>query len=210
MLYCHVDCWQGTNSMTCGIKLNICNCEDICSHDDVIKWKHISCYWPFVRETTAHQWIPLTKVSDAELWCFLWFAPGQTGEQTIETPVICDAIALLMTSLQCSCRTIMELFLFIKAVIEIRYLYIRYYILLVMRRSNRNVNILSQYIDGLVQDCSNSIANALELLQSCTKPSIYAKCNPGISGIHGHHGKARALMFMAHIQCHINDPWCNK
>ena len=29
------------------------------------------------------------------------------------------------------------------------------------------------YIDGLVQDCSNSIANALELLQSCTNPSIY-------------------------------------
>ena len=28
------------------------------------------------------------------------------------------------------------------------------------------------YIDGLVQDCSNSISNALELLQSCTKPSI--------------------------------------
>ena len=28
------------------------------------------------------------------------------------------------------------------------------------------------HIDGLVQDCSNSIANALELLQSCTKPSI--------------------------------------
>ena len=28
-------------------------------------------------------------------------------------------------------------------------------------------------IDGQVQDCCNSIANALELLQSCTKPSIY-------------------------------------
>ena len=28
-------------------------------------------------------------------------------------------------------------------------------------------------IDGLEQDCSNSIANALELLQSCTKPSIW-------------------------------------
>ena len=28
-------------------------------------------------------------------------------------------------------------------------------------------------VSGLVQDCSNSIANALELLQSCTKPSIY-------------------------------------
>ena len=29
-------------------------------------------------------------------------------------------------------------------------------------------------IDGLVQDCRNSIANALELLQSCTQPSKYA------------------------------------
>ena len=27
-------------------------------------------------------------------------------------------------------------------------------------------------IDGLAQDCSNSIANALELLQSCTKPLV--------------------------------------
>ena len=29
------------------------------------------------------------------------------------------------------------------------------------------------YIDGSVQNCSNSIANTLELLQSCTKPTIY-------------------------------------
>ena len=28
------------------------------------------------------------------------------------------------------------------------------------------------HIDGLVQDCSNSSANALELPQSCTKPSV--------------------------------------
>ena len=28
------------------------------------------------------------------------------------------------------------------------------------------------HYDGLVQDCSNSIANALELLQSGTKPSV--------------------------------------
>ena len=32
---------------------------------------------------------------------------------------------------------------------------------------------LEQQIDGLVQDCSNSIANVLELLQSCPKPSKY-------------------------------------
>ena len=29
-----------------------------------------------------------------------------------------------------------------------------------------------EYIDGLVQDCNHSSALALELLQSCTKPSI--------------------------------------
>ena len=29
------------------------------------------------------------------------------------------------------------------------------------------------HVDSLVQDCSNSIANALELPQSCTKPSIW-------------------------------------
>ena len=42
---------------------------------------------------------PLTKASDAELWCFLWSTPEQTDEQTIETPVIWDAIVLIMTSL---------------------------------------------------------------------------------------------------------------
>ena len=31
----------------------------------------------------------------------------------------------------------------------------------------------SKYIDGLVQDCSNSSALAMELLQSCTEPLIY-------------------------------------
>ena len=32
--------------------------------------------------------IPLKKASDAELWCFLWSAPEQTVEQTIETLVL--------------------------------------------------------------------------------------------------------------------------
>ena len=34
--------------------------------------------------------------------------------------------------------------------------------------------IFVDYIDGLVQDCSNSSALAVELLQSCAKPSIYS------------------------------------
>ena len=34
------------------------------------------------------------------------------------------------------------------------------------------------YIDGLVQDCGITIVNALEILQSCTKPSIYRWFGP--------------------------------
>ena len=44
-------------------------------HDDVIKWKHFPRYWPFVRVIHRHRWIPLTKASDAEFWCFLWSIP---------------------------------------------------------------------------------------------------------------------------------------
>ena len=50
---------------------------------------------PLWGESTGHRWIPLTKASDAELWS----APQQTVEQAIETPVIWDTIALIMTSL---------------------------------------------------------------------------------------------------------------
>ena len=54
---------------------------------------------PLWGESTGYRWIILTKVSDAELWCFLWSAPEQTIEQTIEISVIWDTIALIMTSL---------------------------------------------------------------------------------------------------------------
>ena len=36
-------------------------------------------------------------------------------------------------------------------------------------------DLLHKYIDGLVQDCSNSSVLAMELLQSCAKPSIPPK-----------------------------------
>ena len=45
---------------------------------------------PLCGEFTVNRWIPLTKASVAELWCFLSYAPEQTVEQTIETHVIWD------------------------------------------------------------------------------------------------------------------------
>ena len=54
---------------------------------------------PLWRESAGHRWTPLTKASDAEICCFLWYAPEQTVEKTTETLVIWDAIALIMTLL---------------------------------------------------------------------------------------------------------------
>ena len=34
---------------------------------------------PLYREFTGHRWIPCTKASDAELWCFLWAATWING-----------------------------------------------------------------------------------------------------------------------------------
>ena len=41
---------------------------------------------PLWGESIGHQWIPLTKASGEEFWCFLWSVPKQMVEQTIETP----------------------------------------------------------------------------------------------------------------------------
>ena len=54
---------------------------------------------PLWGESTGHRWIRLTKTSDTKFWSFLWSAPEQMVKQTIETPVIWDAIAPIMTLL---------------------------------------------------------------------------------------------------------------
>ena len=69
------------------------------THDGVIKWKYFSRYWPIWVNPSVTGGFP-SKISDAELWCFHWSASEHTVEQSIETPLILDAIALIMASLQ--------------------------------------------------------------------------------------------------------------
>ena len=54
---------------------------------------------PFWGKYTGRCSIPLTEASDVEHWWYLWSEPEQKVEQVIETLVICDAIAPIMTSL---------------------------------------------------------------------------------------------------------------
>ena len=57
----------------------------------------LSVTGPLWGESIGHWWIPLTKANDAELWRFLWSAPEHAAGQTIEMPVIWDAIGLIMS-----------------------------------------------------------------------------------------------------------------
>ena len=41
-------------------------------HNDVIKWKLFRVTGHLCGEFAGPRWIPRTKASDAELWCFLW------------------------------------------------------------------------------------------------------------------------------------------
>ena len=83
----HIKCWNDINSLPLGRQtqyyFQICNYQTLCGdwhlehlrwnsafHDDVIKWKHFPRYWPFVRGIHRSRWIPRTKASHMELWCF--------------------------------------------------------------------------------------------------------------------------------------------
>ena len=67
-------------------------------HDDANKWKIFHVTGSLWGDSTVQRRIPLTTAGDADLRCFLC-APEQTIEPIVETPVIWDAMALIMTSL---------------------------------------------------------------------------------------------------------------
>ena len=54
---------------------------------------------PLWGELIGQRRIHLTKACDAEFWWVFLSSPEQTVAQTIDTQVIWDAIALIMTSL---------------------------------------------------------------------------------------------------------------
>ena len=77
-----------------------CNKEgEYCFPQRKLVWE----YDDVIFRVTGLLWVESTgdrpEASGAELWCYLWSAPEQKAEQTIGTPVIWDAIALIMTSL---------------------------------------------------------------------------------------------------------------
>ena len=56
----------------------------------------------------------------------------------------------------------------------------RHLLKLIKAHSKIYIHQYGTHIHGLAADCSNSIANALELLQPCAKPLIWSDCKPDI------------------------------
>ena len=52
-----------------------CSCPGHTRHKAWASWRHQMETLPRYWLVTGHRWIPLTKASDVELWCFLWSAP---------------------------------------------------------------------------------------------------------------------------------------
>ena len=90
-----------------GIRRSLIHIMSICihvvptHHDDPIKWKHLPYYWPSVKGIHRSLVDSPHKGRWRRALVFVLSAPEQMVEQTIEKLVIGDAIALIMTLLQC-------------------------------------------------------------------------------------------------------------
>ena len=60
-------------------------------HDNVITRKRFPLWWPFVRESTGHRWIPSQRARNSEIWC----EPELSFEQIVDLPMIVDVIKLM-------------------------------------------------------------------------------------------------------------------
>ena len=80
----------------------------IAIHNATIPLNMLQPWWRHQMETISALLArcDLINASDAEFWYFLWSAPEPTVEPTIETSMIWDAIAVIMTSLSCIKRSL--------------------------------------------------------------------------------------------------------
>ena len=51
-------------------------------------WRHEMEKFSALLVLWGHGWIPLTKASDADLWCFLWSAPEETLSQDLWNAIL--------------------------------------------------------------------------------------------------------------------------
>ena len=117
-------------------------------------------------EFTGPRWIPRKKASNAELSCFFDLHPNKRLSKQwqgwwFEKPS-CPLWRHRNGCIKLWVLDWYQVFLFANSIHSVPIFPPKY----------PYFAIFMKHIHGLVQDCSNSIANTLELLQSCTNPAI--------------------------------------
>ena len=126
-------------------------------HDDVIKWKHFPRYWPFVRGIHRSpvnfphkgQWRGALMFSLICVWINGWVNNREAGDlRRHRGPLWRHRNVCVLCGYNCSFK----------------------WTFTVCRTADPDM----KNIDGLMQDCSISSMLEMEIMQSCTKPSIYS------------------------------------
>ena len=138
--------------------------------DDVIKWKHFPRYWPFVREIHRSPFgMTLFDLKKSDIKISHCHINNAWEWQCPNRPEVRKLLLFYFFFFSTWSWKIIPylLFYFFSNWSWKVITYLRFYFF-----STWSWKIIP-YFDGVVQDCSNSSDLAMELLQSCTKPSIY-------------------------------------
>ena len=148
--------------------------------DDVVNWKHFPCYWPFVPEihlspvNSPHkgQWRRALMFSLICAWTNGWVNNRDASDLRSHhayydiTVMFVKKSVLKIILLHVFFHTDLKITPLSSSWSKQRWIIVFFIYIIMMREV--------YYVNGLAQDCSISIAYALEILQSCTKPSMYS------------------------------------
>ena len=102
----HLKFSLGCNRSNAYFRFSHSNATSTCLNKCQSWWRHQMKSFPHTGplwgEPTRRKLDSHTKTSDTKHWCFLWCSCEQTFEQTVEMPVIWDAMALIVTWHQCN------------------------------------------------------------------------------------------------------------
>ena len=102
----HLKFGLGCNRSNAYFRFSHSNATSTCFNKCQSWWRHQMKSFPHTGplwgEPTRRKLDSHTKTSDTKHWCFLWCSCEQTFEQTVEMPVIWDAMALIVTWHQCN------------------------------------------------------------------------------------------------------------
>ena len=145
-----------------------------------IPWEHFPHCW-FLCEEKSHVF-SAQGVSSVELWWFLCCELKQevnSWDSEMHRCIIFALVSRVVIGSHNDCRVLIHLIN--QWWLHLRWLNFNLYESNLMNEKKNQlhlalwviINVKSLvYFDGSMQDCSSSIASTLELLQSCTKPSI--------------------------------------